>query len=352
VAGFYNFPAGLDGDGQTIGIIELGGGFFTQDLQLYASHVAGRSVPSITIVHVDGARNDPNPNGGDIPFREYSENLLDIEVIAAVAPKAKLVVYFAPNTGLLDAVSTAVDDKTNLPKVISISWGGPEDPANLESLYDNLEQVFLKAASLGITVCASSGDDGSAQGVNYPASSPNVLGCGGTSLTSVVNGSVVEEDAWSGSGGGVSVLFPIPTFQAAVGVEAAAGTSGRGVPDVAGSADPQFGYDIVSASVDLQMSGGTSAVAPLWAGLMARLNQDLDKRTPGSTWGLITPLLYGFTTGGSTNTSPFRDIVSGSNGGFSAKPGWDAVTGLGSPNGAKLMELLQALSSTDESEGS
>jgi kumamolisin len=350
VAAFYNFPKNLDGTGQTIGIIELGGGYFSQDLQKFATHVPGRTDPSssITIVHVDQAQNAPDPNGGERGLGEYSENLLDIEIIAAVAPKAKIVVYFAPNSGLLDAVAAAVDDSVNLPKVISISWGNPEDPANFQMLYDNMEQIFLKAASLNITICAASGDFGSTGGVYHPASSPNVLACGGTTLTSVVGGQVVEEDAWSRSGGGVSIVFPTPLFQATIGIQQATGKSGRGVPDVAGNADPASGYDIVSAAVDLEMSGGTSAVAPLWAALIARFNQDLASQSPGKSWGFITPLLYGFVAGGQTANGPFRDIVSGSNGGFSAGTGWDAVTGLGTPNGAALLELLQAAASADD----
>jgi kumamolisin len=199
---------------------------------------------------------------------------------------------------------------------------------------------------LGVSICVASGDNGATDGVSdgqdhvdFPASSPSVIGCGGTLLEASGN-KIAEEDVWNNSssgggatGGGVSEFFALPSWQQSAKVPAAPnGFVGRGVPDVAGDADPDSGYEIV---VDGQQEvvGGTSAVAPLWAGLIALMNQKLGKPV-----GYLNPLLYGASV-----EATFHDITSGNNDGYSAGPGWDPCTGLGSPDGAKL---LTALSST------
>ncbi len=342
VAALYQFPAGTDGTGQTIAIIELGGGFGSSDLDPYFAGL-GLPVPSVTAASVDGAANQPgqDPNGND------GEVLLDIEVAGAVAPGAAQVVYFAPNTdqGFVDAVTTAVH-ATPTPAVVSISWGQSEDSWTAQAR-TSLDQAMADAAALGVTVCAAAGDSGSSDGqsgthVDFPASSPHALACGGTSLrgnagTGVISSETVWNDGSSGgaTGGGVSDTFPIPSWQTAAGVPARAGAAagsaaGRGVPDVAGCADPATGYQV---RVDGQsmVVGGTSAVAPLWAGLISRMAQ-----STGKPFGLIQPQLYAGVTSG-TAAPGFRDITSGSNGAYSAGPGWDACTGLGSPEGSTLL---------------
>ena len=343
VAALYQFPAGTDGTGHTIAIVELGGGFGSSDLDPYFAGL-GLPVPSVTAASVDGAANQPgqDPNGAD------GEVLLDIEVAGAVAPGAAQVVYFAPNTdqGFVDAVTTAVH-ATPTPTVVSISWGQSEDSWTAQAR-TALDQAMADAAALGVTVCVAAGDNGSSDGqggsgahVDFPASSPHALACGGTSLrgnpsTGVISSETVWNDGGSGgaTGGGVSDTFSLPSWQAAAGVPArtgaAAGTAaGRGVPDVAGCADPQTGYQV---RVDGQSTviGGTSAVAPLWAALISRLAQ-----SAGKSFGMIQPLLYAGVTAG-TAAAGFRDITSGSNGAYSAGPGWDACTGLGSPEGSPL----------------
>ena len=229
--------------------------------------------------------------------------------------------------------------------MISISWGQSEDSWTAQAR-TALDQALADAAALGVTVCVAAGDNGSSDGqasgnhVDFPASSPNALGCGGTSLvadptTGAVSSETVWNDGSSGgaTGGGVSDVFAQPSWQATAGVPASGGHTGRGVPDVAGDADPQTGYQIL-VDGQQQVVGGTSAVAPLWAGLVARLAQ-----AAGQPFGLIQPALYAG-AGPGVDVAGFTDITSGNNGSYSAGPGWDACTGLGSPDGTALLDRL------------
>ncbi|HEY8310822.1 MAG TPA: S53 family peptidase, partial [Gemmatimonadaceae bacterium] len=338
VAQLYGFPANASAAGQTIGLLELGGGFQQTDITDYFQGL-GIAVPSVTAVSVDGGTNSPgDPNGAD------GEVMLDIEVSGAVAPGSKIAVYFAPNTdqGFIDAVSSAVHDTKNKPSVLSISWGGPESSWTQQAI-TALDQACQAAASVGVTITVASGDDGSTDGVSgsgnhvdFPASSSHVLACGGTKL--VAKGTAISsETVWNelatsegATGGGVSALFALPSWQANSNVPAPASSAGgRGVPDVAGDADPSTGYTV---RVDGQATtiGGTSAVAPLWAGLIALANA-----TNGNDAGFVNPSLY-------ADPNSFRDITSGNNGAFSARTGWDACTGLGSPKGAAIVSALAA----------
>ncbi len=332
VAEAYGFPPGVNGRGQTAGIIELGGGFNPDDLTTYFERL-GLSAPSVTAVSVDGARNFPG-----VDLAADTEVALDIEVIGAAANEAAIVVYFAPNTdkGFIDAVSTAVHDAVHKPSVISISWGKSEDEWSAQAS-TQMEQVLIDAAGLGITVTVASGDDGSRdretdghQHVDFPASAPHALACGGTSLHTngcAITGETVWNNDRGATGGGVSRVFALPGYQTNAGVPAhvETGLPGRGVPDVAGDADPDTGYSIRVDGSE-QTVGGTSAVAPLWAALAARMNQLL-----GQPVGFLHPQLYK-----RLGTSAFRDITSGNNGAYSAAVGWDACTGLGSPNAPAL----------------
>jgi kumamolisin len=343
VATFYQFPTGTDGTGQTAGIIELGGGFASSDLDTYFAGL-GIATPSVTAVGVDGATNVAGqaPQGADI------EVLLDIEVVGSTAPGAALYVYFAPNTdqGFIDAVTTAVH-ATPTPAAVSISWGGAESSWTAQSM-TALDEAIADGATLGVTVCVAAGDSGSSDGtsggqpeVDFPASSPHSLGCGGTSLQADVStGQVTSETVWNDSsgatGGGVSVQFPLPAWQATAGVPAApTGGTGRGVPDVAGNADPDTGYQVY-VDGQQQVVGGTSAVAPLWAALTCRLVQAL-----GKPLGLAQTALYQGVEPG-VPVAGLRDITQGNNGAYSAGPGWDACTGLGVPEGSALLTRLSA----------
>jgi kumamolisin len=349
IASIYGFPPGT-GEGQTIGIIELGGGTRAADLKTYFASL-GLAAPSLVSVSVDHGRNHAtgSANGPD------GEVMLDVEVAGAVAPGAKLVAYFAPNTdaGFLDAVTTAIHDTTHKPSVISISWGGPESSWTAQA-FTAFDQAFQDAAAMGVTVCVASGDNGSSDGVtdganhvDFPASSPHVLACGGTSLQSSGNNAVTSETVWNdgaqggAGGGGISTAFPtVPAWQTGLSAALTAGGSvaltGRGVPDVAGDADPETGYQ-VRVDGSNTVIGGTSAVAPLWAGLIARLNA-----SRGTPLGFVNPLLYAAPTA-------FNDIVRGNNGAYAAAKGWDACTGLGSPIGATLATLLAAAGTTSTS---
>ncbi|WP_394779850.1 protease pro-enzyme activation domain-containing protein [Undibacterium sp.] len=331
LAKLYHFPTGADGHGQCIGIIELGGGTRPADIQAYFKKL-GLATPTVKIVSVDHAKNRPTTSDS-----ADGEVMLDIEVAAAVAPKAVIAVYFAPNTdrGFLDAVTTAVHDKVNKPSVISISWGSAEVHWTAQAM-DAFEQAFSDAAAMGVTICCASGDNGSADGetdgsqnVDFPASAPHALGCGGTKL--LVHNGVPTETVWnagadSATGGGFSTHFAVPSYQTALGKTWA----GRGVPDVAGDADPASGYAVRVDGKDLVI-GGTSAVAPLWAGLIALLNQKL-----GQPVGFLNPLLYGSLKGKTVT----NDVTQGDNGAQHAKAGWDACTGWGSPNGQNLLKSL------------
>jgi kumamolisin len=350
VAQIYNFPQGANGSGQCIAIIELGGGYRTADLKNYY-HALGIAMPKITSKSVDGGRNKPM-----VDKNADGEVLLDIEVAGAVAAGSKIVVYFAPNTdaGFLDAIKSAIHDNRNKPSVISISWGGPEKGWTSQAM-QAMDQAFQDAATMGVTVCCAAGDDGSSDirppetddgllHTDFPASSPYVLACGGTRLRA--SGTVISDEVvWNegrndgATGGGISDVFDLPKWQASANVPPSAnpgGRIGRGIPDVAGDADPLTGYQVL---VDGQngVIGGTSAVAPLWSGLIALLNREI-----GSAVGYLNPLLYKLPAA----SGAFNDITAGNNditgkhGAYKAGPGWDACTGWGSPDGVRLMNAL------------
>ncbi|GGL65383.1 S53 family peptidase [Sporolactobacillus putidus] len=346
VAQLYHFPSDIDCSKQCIGIIELGGGYADAELRQYFSSL-GLAEPTIKSVSVGGGSNQPtgDPNGAD------GEVVLDIEVAASVAPGVNIAVYFAPNTdaGFLNAMNKAIHDTENKPSVISISWGAAET-AWTEQAMAAMDRAAQDAAAVGVTICCAAGDRGSADGVSdglvhvdFPASSPHMLACGGTRLEG--NGvTITSETVWddgpdSSTGGGISDFFTLPQWQNSAQVPPSAnpgGKSGRGVPDVAGNADPVTGYQIL---VDGQRTviGGTSAVAPLWAGLIALINQQL-----GHPIGFIQPVLYN-----PSARSALRDITQGNNdssrikGAYTAGPGWDACTGLGSPVGNQLSGIFQ-----------
>jgi len=326
----YGFPQGVTGAGECIGIIELGGGFRTADISNYFKSI-GITAPSVKAIAVDGGKNSPSTaDSAD------GEVMLDIEVSGAVAPGANIAVYFTPNTdqGFLDAITTAIHDTQNKPSVISISWGSAEVNWTQQAL-DNFNEAFKTAASLGVTICIAAGDSGSRDGetdgkvhVDFPASSPYALACGGTSLK--VSGTAIDSEVvWhdsndSASGGGVSTYFPLPDYQANANVPLELDTQfkGRGVPDVAGDADPDTGYNVLVDGQQMVI-GGTSAVAPLMAGLIALLNEQNN-----SPAGFIHPQIY-------AAPGLCRDITSGNNKttstgtGYTAGPGWDACSGLG-----------------------
>ncbi len=343
VGQLYGFPTDVTGAGVTIALIELGGGFRAKDTT-QAFKAMGLKPPRVIAVSVDGGTNDQSGSDAD------GEVALDIQVAGGVAPGAEIVVYFTPNTnsGFADAISQAAHDTTNKPSVISISWGGAESTWETQAV-TTMNTVLQEAGALGLSVYVASGDnlatDGVSDGkahVDFPASSPYAIGCGGTHVTaggSAITQEVVWNDSSSGTGGGISDLFAVPAFQAhaKLPVSVNGGRKGRGVPDVAGSAAPASGY-VVVVDGKKEVVGGTSAVAPLWAGLTALISEKAAKPV-----GFLPDFLYAAV---SSNAALTTQITQGDNKpegtqiGYEAGPGWNACTGLGRPDGQALFDAL------------
>ena len=325
LAKIYGFPTGYDGTGKNVAVIELGGAYNQANLDTYFKSL-GLTVKPVKFHSIQGAGNvSDGPNGAD------GEVMLDLCMIGGLAPGVQLHCYTAPNTdsGFIGAVQQAITDKMDC---ISISWGQAENQWDSTSI-TNFNTVLQQAALAGITVTVADGDNGSGDGeagqhVDFPASSPYVLSCGGTSLTTTPSLSeVVWNDGSTGgaTGGGVSSIFPLPSWQTKANVP---GSKYRGVPDVAAVADPETGIQVeIDGSV--YVLGGTSAVAPFWAAVCAVLGQALGKNV-----GFVNPSLYVLPSGA------MRDIVQGNNGTYSARAGYDCCTGLGVPVVSKLLAAL------------
>lgn len=346
IGALYDFPTEVSGVGQCIALIELGGGYQDADTQ-DAFQAMGLAPPRVVAISVDHGANRPDPYSG-----ADDEVALDIQVAGGVAPGANIAVYFAPNTdaGFVDAVTAAAHDTVHTPGVISISWGSAEMDWPSQALR-SLNSALQDAALLGIPVFAAAGDnlatdgidDGSAH-VDFPASSPWVVGCGGTAIT-VERQTIAAETVWndgsSGTGGGISDIFDVPDFQKTVSLPASvnSGRHGRGVPDVAADAAPAGGYIIVVHG-HMTTVGGTSAVAPLWAGLTALIHEKA-----GKSAGFFLPALY-------RQPHLLREIVSGNNRpagssiGYNAGHGWNACTGLGVPYGRAIVQALTSSATT------
>ncbi|MEP6549046.1 MAG: S53 family peptidase [Gammaproteobacteria bacterium] len=351
----YHFPTAfknkaLNGMGQTIAIIELGGGYRSSDLKIFFKEI-GVTKPPVSAISVDHAGNKPsnsNPADGEV--------MLDIEVAGAVAPKARIAVYFAPNNGdqgFMDAISAAVHDAERKPSVVSISWGGPESSADAQGI-QAFHEIFVAGAAMGVSICVAAGDHGTADldasewdgkiHVDHPAVDDMVLACGGTQVDKT-NKDVVWNDGtpfdttvqggggWA-TGGGISELVAVPAYQNSSRLPKSIvnGKAGRGVPDIAMSATNYFtridGFE--------GASGGTSAVAPLMAALIALLNQ-----AKGKNVGFLNPFLYS-----NAKAGVVHDVTKGTNAikgtikGYSAGPGWDACSGLGTPDGSAILNKL------------
>jgi kumamolisin len=376
VAAYYQTPTGPpDATGQAIGILEFGGGYNQADINAYFD---GLKLKRPGVV-VGSGSNAPwgqmllSPDSPDI------EVALDIDIAGATAQGAAIVVYFgtgSKSAGVPDELgwhallSTAIHDATNKPSVLSISWSWAEDawPPGALGMLSPLFQI--DAANLGITVFASSGDTGASghpsglgdgnRHVHYPASDPFVTGCGGTTLILDPSGQPISENTWNdavysgnggATGGGVSDHFASSTAPWQSGVQInEQPLSGRGVPDLAGNASPCSGYDLVlygqptSQWSQLTEYGpgtfaGTSAVAPLYAGVIALINAQLSSSLgdPSYRVGYLNPTLYSL-----QGTLVFNDIADGLDNsfdgvaGYQAVAGWDACTGLGSINGLEL----------------
>jgi kumamolisin len=347
-----NFPAG-DGTGQTVGLLEFGGGYFPSDLQEFCK-LAGVSVPTVTAVSTDGTSTNSR-DGAE------GEVMLDVEVVAGICPKSTIVVYFAEWTeqGWITAMDAVMQDKAHDPGVISVSWGAPEDTDIwTDQAMTQMNETFQEAALLGITICIAAGDDGSSDAdmdghahVDFPAASPYVLAVGGTTIPSkggsqpdIVwkEGGGLRSDNGGSTGGGVSAKFGRPPWQQGIDISSVnpGAIVGRCVPDVAANADWNASPYLLVVDGKAQGNGGTSAASPLCAALVTLINQ---ARGAGKRIGYLTPLLYQDGVGSAGCT----DITSGDNitatvGGYSAGPRYDAVSGWGTPNGKQLLAALPA----------
>jgi kumamolisin len=379
IAKLYRFPPG-DGSGERIGVIALRGGYHPSDL---ATFFASLGVPAPEVVDVAvhddllGAASGKNAPVDIAALQALAaifegrqdgfptddalatfETTMDVELCGSLAPGARIVVYFAPTPdeqGFYNALATAIHDPVQRPSVLSLSWTWNElleivAPGRTSPIIGVVDDLLESAAHLGVTLCVASGDDGSSYGsqdgkpsVAFPASSPYALSCGGTSVEAK-DGAITSESVWRtvllgrplASGGGVSRIFGAPSWQVGLPVPprpAGDSTSGRGVPDVGADADPFTGCRLWVGGQEAR-SAGTSAAAPLWAGLVARLNHAL-----GTPLGFATPLLYHLA---SQYPDIFRPTTEGTNGDYPAGSPWNACTGLGSPVGERLLAVLRS----------
>jgi kumamolisin len=387
LADIYSFPPNTDGTGQTIGLIELGGGFRPSDIRAFC-RAHNLPVPRITAVELNAGNSPASPAqirklldfvAGRTRLTEKQlaspaieraqatvEVTMDIQILAALAPAAHIVVYFSSpdEQGFYRAITHAIHDPIHRPDILSISWGEPETAVSRTWL-KSVNEAFRAAARLGITVLASSGDAGALNNspdnlpaANFPASSPFAIACGGTTPLSHKPGR--EEIVWNtnfngipgATGGGVSRYFPLPAWQRSAGVpHGPTGKSGRGIPDVAGPADPRHGAPMLIAGTTCA-TAGTSAVVPLWAALIARLNQSL-----GARIGHLNPFLYHLAethqagepaatsslqiSASATPRRPFQHVTRGNNGAYKARPGWNPCAGYGTLHGEPLLHHLK-----------
>jgi kumamolisin len=326
----------IDGTGQTIAIIGVDR-LSISDLQTF-----------------DAQNNLPDPTiqtyyAGGTPFSVpvQGESDLDVEWAHAMAPGATIQIYYIHNDSNAASwreLAGVIDQATaNGANMINMSWG----VCHATSGYQVTQQALARAFNKGVSVFVASGDTGalpgprrycgSKPGVAYPASDPSVVAVGGTSLTTDFNGLILTESAWALSGGGRGTPLARPSWQVTANLNPG---KYRFVPDVAFDGDPQTGVPFVYKGVSHEV-GGTSLGAPAWAGIWALIRQDAAQA--GKTVGAAAPLLYKIGNS-SAYSKAFHDITKGSNGKYSAKPGWDAVTGWGTPNIAGLAQQVIALS--------
>jgi kumamolisin len=348
----YKFPRAPGGDlvqgkGACVAIIELGGGWTTQNLTSTFGRISQPN-PIVVDVSVDGGVND---GGADVG--SSGEVMLDIYCVGAVAPAAKIAMYFAPNSfqGFIDTITTPTNDTVNNPSVISVSWGTTDSNWAFYGSIDPFETALQAATVKGITVFIAAGDygvraisGGSTYTVQYPGTSPYCVCAGGTVISINNDYTIASEVPWGTSGGsyaaggGVSTIFSVPTWQTGFSTKlypggAVSSLTGRGIPDVSAMAT---GYTFYYGAANYTGTFlGTSATAPLLAGMMARLNSMSQKRI-----GFVNSDWY------SVRTTAFNDQTTGDNHGgntvgYMATTGWDAASGLGTPIGTELYKLYK-----------
>ncbi len=357
LATHYNFPAG-DGHGETVGLLEFGGGYFANDLKKFCALADIQAPPKVTTISTDGTATDSR-DGAE------GEVMLDIEVIAGTCPRAHIAVYFAQWTeqGWITALDAAVHDDTHKPGIVSVSWGNAEDnDIWTVSAINQVNETLHEAALLGMTVCVAAGDDGSSDAVadglahvDFPASSPYVLSVGGTTIPykggsepdiAWKEGDGLRADNGGSGGGGVSAVFARPAWQDAIAVHPVnpGAMLGRCIPDIAANADWNASPYLLVVDGQAQPNGGTSAASPLMASLLTRINASRVAAGRARV-GYVTPVLYEMAGAITIGEAGCTDVTEGDNvtdqaGGYRAGPGYDAVSGWGTPDGQALAALL------------
>jgi kumamolisin len=342
IARLYGIPLDRDVSKICVGVVALGGGYLPSDLAK-ALAAMGREAPVVVDQSVVGNAN--NFGGGTDADQEIA---LDLQILAGLLPKARIVVYFAGNTtrNLVGAINQALLDDVNRPQVLSVSWGSAETFWT-DAARDAMQAALADAKRLQVSVLFAAGDELATGGLTdgkahvwFPASSPYVLACGGTLPTLAADGiRVANEVVWNdgaiGTGEGISDAFPVPAYQSGFALPPSVnnGKLRRGVPDVAAAAAGRPGYRIVLNGTEM-VKDGTSAVAPLWAALIAMANA-----ARGGPVGFVNSTLY-------ANAPLFRWIIEGNNRvggtGYDAGAGWNACTGLGVPQGEDIIAALAA----------
>jgi kumamolisin len=342
LASIYNIPTPNLTTRTYVAVVSFGGGLYGNlsnstkvltngDCQKYwqAIGISSTNMPTVMVIPVNGATNSPNVNDSGATI----ENTIDVQQIGACCPSSNLtiILYIAPNSfsQFNSLINYILNTSPYKPSAISISWGAPEIYYS-SSLKTSMNNLFMSAVSQGINVCAATGDFGSNNGVggsgsyvDFPASSPYVIACGGTNLVcpNLTYDNATVETAWSSGGGAVSTFFAKPTYQSSLAV------SMRSIPDLAMNADPNTGvlYMINNA---YYIIGGTSIVSPTMTGFILAIGENRRKNAH--------TIMY-------NNKPSFRDIVSGSNGDFNAGTGYDNCTGLGSIIGNLLNTAFGAV---------
>jgi kumamolisin len=329
---------------------------------IYAAGITAQGI-DIAIATYDGFNADnareyykltnisPAPVVDQVAFNgvaKYDENSageteLDVEFAGMIATGANIHVFASAtndDAGELQMFTAILDD--NRAKVVNYSWGACETLVTAAHKTE-MEPVFARAAAQGVNLTVASGDSGSDScqdgtvKADWPSANPNVISVGGTSISTTGNNLV--ESAWAGSGGGISALWDLPSYQSSLGAPYVK----RSYPDVSFNADPRSGQAIWTGAPGFgqwMVVGGTSMAAPQWAGFLALVGA-ARKAQGKADVGFLNPILYGLDA--STRASIFHDVTSGQNGAYTAVAGWDAVTGLGSMQAAALLNYLKTL---------
>lgn len=327
------YQAGISGQGQSISIATYDG-FNADDVNQFYSYYKLSPAPTVDAVNFNGTAT----------YSEDSamETQLDAEFSGMMAPGASIHVFTSADNsdaGELAMFTAIMDD--NRSKVVNYSWGSCE--TTLDSSHaQEMDKVFARALAQGVNITVASGDSGSdacqdgSTAADWPAAHPDVIAVGGTTLTLDSSNHITTEAAWNGSGGGISTLWALPTWQQQLGGQFVK----RSFPDVAFNADPNSGQAIYahnSGTAGWLTIGGTSMAAPQWAGFLTLVNsaRQAQGRAP---LAFLNPIIYGMSP--ADRAATFHDVTSGSNGTYTAGPGWDAVTGWGSMQAQALLTYL------------